>query len=285
MSGTDTNGDEHGKPRRRMATTGLVMGLIAGGAAGLVLGTPLFVSAEDGTTAPSTSSTTSTIIAAQDTTTATTEPTDLTDGVTPPDTSDSSDADATPTPGADEDAAAAGRAGRTRSRAARRSLFAERMHERMEKALDGLVTDGTITREQADAVIDALSAGREKLGAWKERADHPNPVRPFMGGRRGDVTEMFHGMREIYQKLGMSPLDIAKEMMDGRTIAEIATDRGVTRQELIDSVTGPMRAAADEAVADGRLTREHADDQLRRATDAIGSMIDGRMPRMPEHGD
>lgn len=205
-----------------MAIAGLVMGLVGGGAAGMILGTPVFVSAENG--APEQSSTT--------------VPADPGGSRVAPD--------------------------RT-----------ERMRDRLDRALEGLVADGTIDRDQADAVVDALTdAYREFRSGLADRMKHGWERGADPRGHGERPAGIFRGMKEIYDAIGLEPGEILEELRNGRTIAQIAEEHGVERQALIDAVIDPLTERLDAAVADGRTTRARADEMIARTTEGVERAID-----------
>lgn len=122
-----------------------------------------------------------------------------------------------------------------------RSWLADRV-ERIKGALAGLVGDGTITQDQADAVAETL-ADSDALG-------------PHGPGR--------HMMR------------------DGQTLADVAESRGVDVQELADALVAEATERIEAAVADGRISRERADEILADLPDRIAQRVEQGMPM---HGD
>lgn len=277
MNDIDSTTDHRPAPRRRIAAAGLVMGLVGGGTAGLILGTPLFASAEAGDTATTVP------------TTVITDDTAVPDETTAPKASGTEDATEPAEGSVQQEDTTPDRTEGSREPAG--SRFAERMDAGLRSLLKGLVEDGTITQDQADAVIEAITDGRKHLRRdMSGNRDGRGAARMWGEGHGGGrMFKSLGGLREIYEKLDMSPMEIARQMMDGRTIADIASDHGIDRQDLVDAATDPMRSALDKAVEEGHLTREQADEHLDRATDAITKMIDGEMPTMSgrsnHHGD
>lgn len=262
--------------RRRMAAAGLVLGLVAGVAGGMILGTPSFVSAEEDTADPST------ITTIPDTDTGTTVDVDEkdaadTDGVTTTTKDPGVDLPTTTTPDEKSDSGAAPTPDGTDPPGASKHL--DRMKDRLDRTLKVLVDNGTITREQADAVIRALTDAHN--GTWGNRTDGAKRRSSgWMTGRghAGGPAAMFRGMKEIYDAIGLEPQEIFEQLRDGRTIVQIAEDHGVTRQNLIDAVVDPLVERLDTAVTDGRMTRQQADEMVSRTTEAITKVIDGEMP-------
>jgi hypothetical protein len=60
----------------------------------------------------------------------------------------------------------------------------------------------------------------------------------------------------------MTRAELLAELSAGRSVAEIAADRNVALDELIDTLLEKVRARLDNAVANGKLSQEEADALL-----------------------
>jgi polyhydroxyalkanoate synthesis regulator phasin len=135
----------------------------------------------------------------------------------------------------------------------------------VDDALGGLVDDGTITQEQADAVEDALRDARPERG--HDGFGHPG----FLFGPGGDPST-------LAESLGIEEDELRSELQDGKTIAEIAEEQGVDVQDVIDDIVAAQRERLDEAVADGDLTQEEADEILAGAEERVTAFVNGERP-------
>jgi lambda repressor-like predicted transcriptional regulator len=70
------------------------------------------------------------------------------------------------------------------------------------------------------------------------------------------------GMDEIAKLLNMTPDQIWAERVLGKTIADLAKEKGVSDQQLIDALVANQKTVLDQAVTDGRLTQAQADKWL-----------------------
>jgi lambda repressor-like predicted transcriptional regulator len=70
------------------------------------------------------------------------------------------------------------------------------------------------------------------------------------------------GMDEIAKLLKMTPDQIWAERVLGKTIADLAKEKSVSDQQLIDALVASQKTMLDQAVTNGRLTQAQADKWL-----------------------
>jgi len=70
------------------------------------------------------------------------------------------------------------------------------------------------------------------------------------------------GMSDIAKLLGMTSDEIWAERVLGKTIADLAKEKGVDTQTLVDALVASQKTMVDQAVTDGRLTQAQADKWL-----------------------
>lgn len=129
--------------------------------------------------------------------------------------------------------------------------------ESIEDVLADLVEDGVITEEQATQVAEAL---RERAGDWR-------------GHRRG--LDRGARLETVANVVGVEVEALAEALRDGQTIAEVADANGSSAQEVIDALVAEMNSKVDQAVEDGKLTSEKADEIRANAPERIESMVNG----------
>jgi transposase-like protein len=91
------------------------------------------------------------------------------------------------------------------------------------------------------------------------------------------------------EAIGIEPSELAAELRDGKTIAEVAQDQGVEPSTVVDALVSEWRDRLDRGVQDGLLTQEQADERAadleERATDLVNGDLPlaswGAMPPMP----
>lgn len=129
----------------------------------------------------------------------------------------------------------------------------------VQEALTGLVDDGTITQEQADAVDTALDEARPERGIGHHGF-----------GRHLDLTA-------VSEILGLTEDEVRTALEGGQTIADVAAAEGVDVQVVIDAVVAAQQARVDEAVAAGDLTQERADELLADGVERATALVNGEL--------
>lgn len=113
----------------------------------------------------------------------------------------------------------------------------------IQDALKGLVSDGTLTQEQADEVATTLAEAR--------------PERPFGGGRGKGPFDM----TAAADALGITMEELRAAAQSGETLAALADQQGVSQDELVSALVAATNERLSAAVAAGRLTRAQADEK------------------------
>ncbi len=64
------------------------------------------------------------------------------------------------------------------------------------------------------------------------------------------------------QVLGMNQTDLVTALNTGKTIADVANDKGVAVDKIVDAFVTARKAALDQAVASGKITQAQEDAML-----------------------
>ncbi len=112
---------------------------------------------------------------------------------------------------------------------------AERLAKR-KAVLAPLVTAGTITQAQSDAVIAAMPVGGHGDGGGGR------------GGKGGNGGFSAHAAT-VAKALGMTEAELKTQMDSGKTIAQIATAKGVSLDTIVDAYLVEEQAEHPEATA------------------------------------
>jgi len=133
----------------------------------------------------------------------------------------------------------------------------------LEAALDALVADGTITQAQEDAILAGLKAQMPTVGDGEFPGMGGMPGRDGMGGPGMGRGGMGHGpfggpgmggrgagLDAAATALGITTDELKTELQDGKTIADVATEKGVDVQKVIDAIVAAETANITERVTD-----------------------------------
>lgn len=133
--------------------------------------------------------------------------------------------------------------------------------DRVKQALAGLVTDGTLNQGQADRVASTLGAAG---------------VGPDGHGRRGG-----HGAPDLAAAataLGTSEADLRTALQGGKTLAQVAKDKGVAVDTLVSALVDAEKTRTAKQVTDGRLTQAQADQRLEGLTARVTQRVNSARP-------
>lgn len=207
---------------KRLAGTGLAIGLLAGAGAGFVLEMA-------GSAGASSGAAVAVRAAAANATTDSTVPTDTAVPANP----------SAPTPAVRPDPTS-----------------------ELQKVLQPLIDDGTITQAQADKVIAALAAARP-VGGHKM----------FGRGRFGGF-----GLDAVATTLGITAADVRTALEGGQSLAALAVSKGKTAQDVIDAIVKEATAKINADVTAKNLTQADADKILADLTTRVTEFVNNTPP-------
>lgn len=96
------------------------------------------------------------------------------------------------------------------------------------------------------------------------------------GGAGGGFDRMMDmGIEdEVLTLLGMTREQIATERQGGKSLAEIAAAKSVSRDTLISTILAAKKADLDKLLADGKLTQAQADTMYQNMQQTVLQMVD-----------
>lgn len=149
----------------------------------------------------------------------------------------------------------------------------EQFRQAWQRAATGLVDElqaqGKITAEQAEQIRQRIQQGEP--GPWGL---------PGLGGRGHRAGMGIHmqagrlALDELPGFLGMTADEFWTELRSGKSVAQVAQERGKSRQEVSDFLTAKVKERLDQAVADGKITREKADQMMATFRAHLPQMLD-----------
>jgi hypothetical protein len=131
--------------------------------------------------------------------------------------------------------------------------------DRITDALSGLVSDGSITQEQADEVASTLDEADIGHG----------------GGHRGGGFDL----AAAATALGMTQDELRTALAtEGTTLADVAGEQGIEVDALVDALVTAQQERIAAAVGDGRITQEQADERLADLEERVSERVTSEAP-------
>ena len=141
------------------------------------------------------------------------------------------------------------------------------IESRIADDLAGLVSDGTLTQEQADKVAETLASTMPAGGGHGGRGGH--------GGG-------FGGLTAAATAIGITEDELRTELEAGTSVAAVAEAHGVSEQTVIDAIITEAKAHFAEEVAAGEHTQAEVDAKLADLETRVKTMVETE--GLPERG-
>jgi hypothetical protein len=87
------------------------------------------------------------------------------------------------------------------------------------------------------------------------------------------------GLRAAADYLGLEPRELVTQLQS-KTLAQIATDRGKSVDDLKQALHDAAKTALDRARTNGRITQAQQDAALKRLDDSLDDVVNGRNPEI-----
>lgn len=145
-------------------------------------------------------------------------------------------------------------------------VLLQKLTDAENQKIDAAVTAGNITQAEADkrksGLADKLKKVVENAGFGKEKGEH----RGF--GREGKLA------KQTATILGVDEATIKDQLKQGKTLAQIAQDKGVTEDVLLQKLTDAENQAIDSAVTAGKITQTQADKMKSGLADRLKKEVE-----------
>lgn len=148
------------------------------------------------------------------------------------------------------------------------------------------------TREELKAkLVEWLEAAQAEAGATADvdaaaKAEKLLDSKGFGFGKHGGRGGHGWGgnIDAIAEVLGLTADELKAEIKEGKTIAAIATEKGVAVQTVIDAQVSEIKQKLNEQLAAGEITQEQYDTKLAAAVDRATKQVNGELPVRGEGG-
>lgn len=141
--------------------------------------------------------------------------------------------------------------------------------ERLSKAVE----NGALTQGEAD----------ERLGNMQERLGEmfAKDMPPAFGAGHGTRPDGWHH-EALSDVLGLSPEEIHEALAEGQTLAAIIESQGLELDEVVDALAEPFAERLAQAVEDGEMTQEPADERLEQFRERVVEQLTTASGDLPQ---
>ena len=172
-----------------------------------------------------------------------------------------------------------------------RDNYKEKLAENLGVSVEDL--EAAIKQTNLDLIDEALANGdidEERAAELRDRVENGEPLFPHHGGPGGHHGPgRFPGIHWIAESakeiLGLEDGDIREAYADGKSLADLAEEKGVSVEDFKSQLLDAAEAKLAEKVADGDITQEQADNKLERLTNNIDDIINFVPPEPPADGE
>jgi predicted DNA-binding protein (UPF0251 family) len=145
--------------------------------------------------------------------------------------------------------------------------------------VDQMLKDGTITSQQADQLRQEIQNGNFPglLGGFGRFGGFG-----MMG--KGEFGASLQGVvQAVAGKLNLAPQQILDQLKSGKSLADVASAQGVSRDDLKNDITTAVNTEVDNAVSSGKITQSQGDNIKSMLSSKLDQLIDRKFnsPKTP----
>lgn len=133
--------------------------------------------------------------------------------------------------------------------------------------IDQDVKDGKITQSEADNLKQKIDEGKTFGLGFGRKGMH---------GEMGFGGFMKPNLDDLSNYLGLTTSDLMTQMRDGKSLLDIAKDKGKSEAELKTYLSQKFDENLKQAVTDGKLTQEKSDIVAKDKDKIISGIISGK---------
>ena len=131
--------------------------------------------------------------------------------------------------------------------------------------LEQLTEEGVISSEQTEIILQRAGV---ILGSMKaaERTSQRRTKQLLISPSRFILLR-------ISQALDMKPTDLLFQLKEGKKLAQIAEEQGLSTDELVNELLAPVKKGLDRAVAENKLSQEQAEQKFNKIEVKVNEAI------------
>lgn len=153
------------------------------------------------------------------------------------------------------------------------------LKQALENRVDAAVKSGRLTKAEGDRIKARIDAGDVPFLVPGGPGFGPRPFDHH--GRHG------HGpgaaLDAVAAYLGMSEDKLRDQLESGKTLAQVAKDRGKSVDGLVDAMLADEKKRIDAAVAAGKITKAEGDELAAGLKARVTDFVNGRFPAHEHH--
>ena len=167
------------------------------------------------------------------------------------------------------------------------SAVAKRVGVEPEKLLAAMKAEAKarLDKAVADGRVPAALAERIQKRIDAATLEHPLGLQ---GPRGGGLQRLKRGARQVGKAaadyLGLTRPELRAELRQGKSLAQVATERGKSVEGLKQAILAEAKSRLDQAVGAKRLTQAQADELYRRLEGRIDDIVNRTPPARPAFG-
>jgi hypothetical protein len=146
------------------------------------------------------------------------------------------------------------------------------LKQALKNRVDAAVAAGRLTKAQGQAIKERIDAGDVPLFG----------VGPGLDGAR--IHHVHMGLDAAASYLGMSESALHTALENGKTLAQVAKDKGKSVDGLVAAMVSAEKAELAAAVKAGRLTQAQANTIQADLQARITDLVNGKLPPRPDRG-
>jgi len=127
---------------------------------------------------------------------------------------------------------------------------------KLDDLLTALVNEGIISQDQADRIRQYLTT-QARTRCYQAQVLPPADV-----------------LSTVANKVGLTTSQVVAELRQGKSLAQIASEHNVSRDDLKNALLATARANADALVQQGALTQSEADQAVQAVQNNLDTLID-----------
>jgi hypothetical protein len=150
------------------------------------------------------------------------------------------------------------------------SKLSDALEKALENRVDAAVAAGRLPKEQGDALKARIESGEV----------------PLFGGLHGGFEHhhLFGGLDAAASYLGLTEAELRSQLESGKTLAQVAKDRGKSVDGLVQALYDAAKKRLDADVAAGRLTQAQEQSMLADLKQRITDLVNGKVGAPPRFG-